>query len=524
MPAFYDFFRKIAFKSNPSTTIATIEADSTTDTASIVSGTNIAFTIDDTIVSQPNTLDQVTIIAADFSTYVPLGTTKLRLEKDLNSVISISSEIEIYADPLSPILVTRSASNQITISANSPTLPFSQEQIEDFSANMLTGGTHTNITVTYNDNGSSSGTIDLAATDTLQTATNRGASSTNAITVSNATSSADSTTGALKLTAGGLAVFENINAGGYVRGDTLKSTVAIGTAPLTVTSTTVVANLHAATADKWHTARTVTFTGDVTGSFSIDGTADVSNVSLTVGSDTVALGTDTSGNYVATGAVSGNGLSGASNSEGGAFTVSSNATALNTGETIVFRDASGNFSAGTISAALNGNASTVTNGFYTSSSFNLGTTSIAVNRAVAAQSLSGIISIDGYSQGIAGGNPTTLLGSVLYQSNTNATSLLSPNTTTTKLFLSQTGTGANGAVPAWSTVTATNVGLGNVTNESKATMFTNPTFTGNASVGTNTGSTLSINNAIGTPGNTTNPTGYMTFTVNGTTRYIPYYT
>lgn len=293
---------------------------------------------------------------------------------------------------------------------------------------------------------------------------------------------------------------------------------------MTVTSTTVVANLHAATADKWHTARTVTFTGDVTGSFSIDGTADVSNVSLTVGSDTVALGTDTSGNYVATGAVSGNGLSGASNSEGGAFTVSSNATALNTGETIVFRDASGNFSAGTISAALNGNASTVTNGFYTSSSFNLGTTSIAVNRAVAAQSLSGIISIDGYSQGIAGGNPTTLLGSVLYQSNTNATSLLSPNTTTTKLFLSQTGTGANGAVPAWSTVTATNVGLGNVTNESKATMFTNPTFTGNASVGTNTGSTLSINNAIGTPGNTTNPTGYMTFTVNGTTRYIPYYT
>ena len=41
-----------------------------------------------------------------------------------------------------------------------------------------------------------------------------------------------------------------------------------------------------------------------------------------------------------------------------------------------------------------------------------------------------------------------------------------------------TGSGTNGAAPAWDTVTATDVGLGNVTNESKATMFTSPTFTG----------------------------------------------
>ena len=42
----------------------------------------------------------------------------------------------------------------------------------------------------------------------------------------------------------------------------------------------------------------------------------------------------------------------------------SSATA-NTANTIVLRDASGNFSAGTITATLSGNASTVTNGFYT---------------------------------------------------------------------------------------------------------------------------------------------------------------
>ena len=74
----------------------------------------------------------------------------------------------------------------------------------------------------------------------------------------------------------------------------------------------------------------------------------------------IALGDDTTGNYVQQGGTSGNGISGSVNSEGGTFTVTSNATNANTGSTIVFRDGSGNFAAGTISAALNGNASTAT--------------------------------------------------------------------------------------------------------------------------------------------------------------------
>jgi len=64
-------------------------------------------------------------------------------------------------------------------------------------------------------------------------------------------------------------------------------------------------------------------------------------------------------------AVSGTGLSGSqtftANQAGNAtFTVTSNATNANTGSTIVARDASGNFSAGTITATLSGNASTAT--------------------------------------------------------------------------------------------------------------------------------------------------------------------
>lgn len=64
-------------------------------------------------------------------------------------------------------------------------------------------------------------------------------------------------------------------------------------------------------------------------------------------------------------AVSGTGLSGsqtftANQATNATFTVTSNATNANTASTIVARDASGNFSAGTITAALSGNATTAT--------------------------------------------------------------------------------------------------------------------------------------------------------------------
>jgi hypothetical protein len=144
---------------------------------------------------------------------------------------------------------------------------------------------------------------------------------------------------------------------------------------------------NATTASAWETARTLSLTGAVTGSASIDGSGNVSltttatsdpvitltgdvtgsgtmtnlgsvSFATTIAANSVALGTDTTGNYVATGAVSGVGLSGSSSSEGGTFTVTSNATSANTASTIVARDGSGNFSAGTITAALSGNAST----------------------------------------------------------------------------------------------------------------------------------------------------------------------
>jgi hypothetical protein len=59
------------------------------------------------------------------------------------------------------------------------------------------------------------------------------------------------------------------------------------------------------------------------------------------------------------------------------------------------------------------------------------------------------------STNIIGGNGTTLLGSLPYQSSTDTTSLLSPNTTTSIRVLTQTGDGTNGAAPVWTASTGT---------------------------------------------------------------------
>lgn len=80
-------------------------------------------------------------------------------------------------------------------------------------------------------------------------------------------------------------------------------TAAVGVSTLTArqdhvhpVQTTISGN--AGTATRWATARTITLNGDLTGSVSIDGSANVT-LSATVAANSVALGTDTTGNYVA---------------------------------------------------------------------------------------------------------------------------------------------------------------------------------------------------------------------------------
>jgi hypothetical protein len=184
----------------------------------------------------------------------------------------------------------------------------------------------------------------------------------------------------------------------------------------------------ATSSTKWTTARTVTFTGDTTGTFTIDGSTNVTGVNLTIQPNSVELGTDTTGNYVATGATSGFGLSGSTTGENQTFTVTSNGTSTNTASTLVFRDASGNFNAGTITANLTGIATTAT-------------LALLANTATLALSAN-------TSTNIAGGSA----GSVVYQSSTSTTAMLALGTTGFVLT-------AGATAPQWTAISGLSAGL-----------------------------------------------------------------
>lgn len=211
---------------------------------------------------------------------------------------------------------------------------------------------------------------------------------------------------------------------------------------------------NASTASALQTARNIALSGAVTGSTSFDGSGNVtiattatSDPTITLGGDlsgsatltnlgnatltatinanSVALGTDTTGNYVGSGATSGNGISGSVSSEGGTFTVTSNATNANTGSTTVFRDASGNFSAGTITAALSGNASTATSAAALTTARNIalsgdvtgntnfdGSGNVSITTTIAANSVAlGTDTTGNYVAGITAGTAIDVSGS-----------------------------------------------------------------------------------------------------------------
>jgi len=285
-------------------------------------------------------------------------------------------------------------------------------------------------------------------------------------------------------------------------------------------------------ASSWTNARTVTFaTGDVTGSFSIDGSANVSNVALTIAANSVALGTDTTGNYVADVQASGSGISIIGTAgETATLTVNSNATAANTVSTIVFRDSSGNFSAGTITGTLSGTAtssqviSTVTdttNNVYllgSRSSTGFAGTQVYVNTSVYAQG--GTLYATSFS-GAFSGTATTATRALTIDTTTDTSNTL-------YLLGSRSSTGIAGTVAyvdsnvsvLGNTVTATNFsGLASSSTNALLTSITLDTtstiyLTGsrsNASIG---GTTVYVLSGVSALGNTVSAT---TFSGNATT-------
>jgi hypothetical protein len=231
----------------------------------------------------------------------------------------------------------------------------------------------------------------------------------------------------------------------------------------------------------WTTSRTITLAGDLTGNVLINGSADVT-LTATVAANSVALGTDTTGNYMS-------GISGTSPvsvahtaGEGSSATVSlaasygdtqnpyasktanyvlaapngssgaptfraivaadiptlpnsaTTATSANTSSAIVARDASGNFTAGTITAALTGTASgnlvsggalgTPSSGTLTNCTFptlNQSTTGSAATlttaRTLWGQSFNGSAAISGSLTGVGDINTAASPISTIYASN-----------------------------------------------------------------------------------------------------------
>lgn len=205
------------------------------------------------------------------------------------------------------------------------------------------------------------------------------------------------------------------------------------------------------------------------------------------------------------------------------------ATSSNTNSAIVRRDSSGNFSAGTITANLTGDASgsagSCTGNSATVTGFSPTTgkvltvqktmtltspddTSVATLPAgtktllATDGSAAGLSNFPTFNQdttgtaakatNIKGGNSTTLLGALPYQSDADTTSLLSPNTSSTRKFLTQAGTGVNGAAPAWDAISSGDVPTLNQDTTGSATYLKASATTGKISL---TGPTIGTTRA-----------------------------
>ena len=258
-------------------------------------------------------------------------------------------------------------------------------------------------------------------------------------------------------------------------------------------------------ASSWTNARTVSFaTGDVTGSFTIDGSANVSNVALTIAADSVALGTDTTGNYVSNVQASGSGISIIGTAgENATLTVNSNATATNTVSTLVFRDSSGNFSAGTITAnTFSGNATTATSAGSAGTSVTAGSAGTSVTAGSAGTSVSAGTAGTATNAGSAGtsvtaGSAGTAVNAGFAGAATTATNAGSAGT----------------AVNAGSAGTATNAANTNITLDTTSTIYMTGSRS-NASIGSTPVYVLSGVSALG---NTITAT---TFSGNATTATV----
>ena len=242
--------------------------------------------------------------------------------------------------------------------------------------------------------------------------------------------------------AGTFKVFENYgpepDASIYI--DTTHATFRLApfaAAKITATSITGSLSGNASTASKLATARTITLGGDLTGNVSFDGSAGVT-LTATIAADSVALGTDTTGAYVAS-LVAGTGITLANNTgEGATPTITNSAP----DQTVVLTAGSNVTITGTYPSFTI--ASTDTNTTYTASTgLSLTGTAFSIDSSVV--TLSGAQTLT---------NKTINASQLVDASVTNA-KLANTSVTVT----AGTGMSGGGAVSLGSSITLTNAGV-----------------------------------------------------------------
>jgi len=401
-----------------------------------------------------------TTLAANNAVTLSAGANNSSFTTTGAGVLTISSGTVGSIDNMNVGASTRGTGAFTTLAANSTTTLTGAVDVNGANVNTTLSPTGTGtvtiqpaggLTVNPTTAGNINNTNIGASTRGTGAFTTLGANSTiNIDTTTNNQSYTTTGAGAITMSSGATGSINNMTVGATTaatgRFTTVESTIADGTAPFTVVSTTKVNNLQANSASKLHTARNIGLSGFITGTASFDGTQDIT-ISTTSGLDVITLGTSTVGQYAITVGVSGSGLSATAPNaaDGTSYTITSNATSANTAGTLVFREAvTGNFSAGTISAAINAStisaSSTVT---LDPANANLslaptGTGTVTINPATAG-------SINRMSIGVttrAAGNFTTL------ESNgqTRFTAGFASTNTTTGTLVVTGGVGISGAL------------------------------------------------------------------------------
>jgi hypothetical protein len=278
-------------------------------------------------------------------------------------------------------------------------------------------------------------------------------------------------------------------------------------------------------------ASNLTLGGTTSGTFSGNLTGNVTgNVSGSAASFTGSLSGDVTGTQAATVVSTVGGITSTSLAAGA--TLANAATHANTASTLVRRDASGNFTAGTITAALNGNASTATSapsftGMLTGdvtgtqgatvistvsgiSAANIAAGATLANNSTAANTASTLVARDASGNFSAGIITGTLNGNAA-----TATTAGSSTSFTGSLMGDVTGTQSATVVSSLGGLTAANIASGatlsnNATSANTASTLVRRDASGNFAAGTIMGS------LAGNAATATNFTGMLAGDVTGT--------